>query len=198
MSSPTRSSPGSVSTRSGGRRAAVVARIRQLVRYGSVSLISTAVSLTVLGALVFTDSVPAGWANVVATAVGTVPSFELNRRWVWGRTGRRSVLAEIGPFCALSFAGLGLSTLAVSLTATWAQTSGLDPAWRTVAVEAANLAAFGSLWVLQFVILDRLLFGRRRPADAPAPPARPPASGRPRLTAEVSCSGPVAASRQAA
>ena len=33
---------------------------------------------------------PAGWANVVATAAGTVPSFELNRRWVWNKTGRRS------------------------------------------------------------------------------------------------------------
>lgn len=170
-----------------------------LVRYGSVSLISTAVSLTVLGVLVFTNTLPAGWANVVATAVGTVPSFELNRRWVWGKTGRRSVLAEIGPFCALSFAGLGLSTLAVSVTAVWAQSSGLDPFWRTVAVEFANIAAFGSLWVLQFVILDRLLFGRRTPADAPEPPARSAASGRPVLAAEVtSVSAAVAHSRRAA
>ena len=36
--------------------------------------------------LVGTDAVTAGWANVIATGVGTVPSFELNRRWVWGRS----------------------------------------------------------------------------------------------------------------
>ena len=32
-------------------------------------------------------------------------------------------------------------------------------------VEAANVAAFGSLWVVQFVILDRFLF-KPRPEEA--------------------------------
>ena len=63
-----------------------------------------------LGVLVATDAVPAGWANVVATAVGTVPSFELNRRWVWGKTGAGRCSPRSGPFAALSFAGLVLST----------------------------------------------------------------------------------------
>jgi putative flippase GtrA len=137
----------------------VRSRAGQLVRYGAVSLIATTVSLTMLGVLVATDTLPAGWANVVATAVGTVPSFELNRRWVWGKRGRRSVLAEIGPFCVLSFAGLALSTLTVSVTAAWVAGLGLDAAGRTLVAEVANLAAFGSLWVLQFVVLDRFLFG---------------------------------------
>ncbi|HSS08396.1 MAG TPA: GtrA family protein, partial [Acidimicrobiales bacterium] len=66
--------------------------ILKLIRYATVSAISTAVSLTILGTLVATNATTAGWANVVATAVGTVPSFELNRRWVWKKRGRRSVL----------------------------------------------------------------------------------------------------------
>ena len=138
--------------------------IPKLVRYGTVSIISTITSLVVLGVLVATRTMPAGWANVVATAVGTLPSFELNRRWVWGRGGRRSLLAEIGPFCALSFAGLGISTAAVSLAAAKATELGLDTTAHTVVVELANVAAFGSLWVLQFLILDRILF-RRPPAS---------------------------------
>lgn len=138
-------------------------RVWQLVRYGTVSLIATATSMTVLGALVATATLTPGWANIVATGVGTVPSFELNRRWVWGRTGRRSVAAEIGPFCVLSFAGLALSTLLVSLAGRWADAAGLDALWRTSAVEVANVAAFGSLWILQFLVLDRVLFARRGP-----------------------------------
>jgi putative flippase GtrA len=134
------------------------------IRYGAVSAVSTAVSLTVLGVLVFTGTLTPGWANVAATAVGTVPSFELNRRWVWGRTGRRSVLAEVGPFCALSFVGLALSTLAVSVVGRWAVDAGLGAGMRALLAQSANVAAFGSLWVAQFFILDRTVFG---PLSAP-------------------------------
>lgn len=139
----------------------LAAKVRKLVRYAAVSAISTTVSVVILGVLVATGAVTAGWANVIATGVGTVPSFELNRRWVWSKTGQRSVLAEISPFCALSFAGLGLSTLAVSVAAGWAASSGLGPTARTLAAEAANIGTFGSLWLVQYVMLDRLLFRPR-------------------------------------
>jgi len=138
--------------------------LRKLFRYAAVSVVSTSVSLTILAVLVATSMTTAGWANVIATSVGTIPSFELNRRWVWGRTGRRSLWTEIGPFCALSFSGLALSTLAVSVAAGWAASAGLGTAARTMVADAANVATFGTLWVVQFVLLDRVLFGRRRPA----------------------------------
>jgi putative flippase GtrA len=140
---------------------ALVARVRQFVRYGMVSIVSTLVSLSVLGTLVATATMPAVWANVVATGVGTAPSFELNRRWVWGKRGRRSLAAEVGPFAVLSFAGLALSSAAVALAAHVAHADGLSGPWRTGLVEGANFAAFGSLWIAQFVILDRFLFARR-------------------------------------
>jgi putative flippase GtrA len=146
--------------------------VRKLARYATVSVISTSVSLTILGVLVATSAVTAGWANVIATAVGTIPSFELNRRWVWGRTGRRSALAEVLPFCALSFVGLGLSTLAVSSAAGWAVSAGLGTAARTVVAQGANVATFGTLWVVQYVLLDRVLFARGTAAPVAALPDR--------------------------
>jgi putative flippase GtrA len=149
--------------------------VRKLARYASASVIATATSMTVLGTLVATGALAAGWANVVATGVGTVPSFELNRRWVWRRTGRRSVLREMGPFSALSFAGLALSTLAVSLAAGWATRARLGTMGRTVASEAANVATFATLWVVQYVLLDRVLFRARHalPAAARIDPIEP-------------------------
>jgi putative flippase GtrA len=141
--------------------------LRKLLRYATVSAISTTTSLTILGVLVATRATTAGWANVIATAAGTVPSFELNRRWVWGKAGARSLLAEVGPFCALSFAGLGLSTAAVSAAAGWATTAGWDTTARTVAAEVASMGTFGSLWIIQYVLLDRLLF-RTPPATTGA------------------------------
>jgi putative flippase GtrA len=133
-------------------------RLGKLLRYATVSAIASVTSLTVLGVLVGTGAVSPGWANVIATGVGTFPSFELNRRWVWGKGGRRSLWAEIGPFCALSFAGLAASTAAVSLAAAWAGGAGFGAAGRTVAAEAANIGAFGSLWIAQYLILEKVLF----------------------------------------
>jgi putative flippase GtrA len=148
-----------------------VSRLRQWLRYGAVSLLATATSLTVLGVLVSATSIPAGFANVLATAAGAVPSFELNRRWVWRRTGRRSVRGELVPFWLLSLTGLALSTLTVSLAADWASAAGLHGAARTAAIELANVTAWGSLWIAQFVILDRILF-RSSVTAAPVPVTR--------------------------
>ncbi len=79
--------PGSRSAcRRGSEEPTVRALLRKLMRYATVSMISTGVSMCVLGGLVATATLAAGWANV---------------------------------------------------------------------------AAFGSLWVVQFVVLDRLLFHSR-------------------------------------
>ena len=107
---------------------------------------------------------------MIATAVGTVPSFELNRRWVWQRTGRRSMRGGAGAVLdpvvhrpralhAHRDAGRGVGRLG--------RTVGLRG---TAAIEAANVAAWGSLWVAQFVILDRFLF-RTKTTTASAPVA---------------------------
>jgi putative flippase GtrA len=142
--------------------------LARLSRYAAVSAISTSVTLSLLGVMIYTGALSAGWANVVATAVGTVPSFELNRRWVWAKSGRRSVTKEVVPFCALSFGELVLSTGAVSLAARWSSASGLGHGAVTVVSQAANVSTFGALWALQYVLLDTALFGRgsRRPAGA--------------------------------
>jgi putative flippase GtrA len=116
--------------------------------------------MTVLGVLVGLVNMPAGWANVIATTCGIGPSFELNRRWVWSKRGTRSMVGELLPFCALTFAGLGLSTLSVHMVNTVALGARWSRDGRTVTVEAANVTAFGAVWVVQYVILDRLVFGR--------------------------------------
>ena len=137
--------------------------VLKLARYAAVSAVSTTVTLTLLGTLVWTGAMTAGWANILATAAGTVPSFELNRRWVWSKRSHPSLWREVLPFCSLSFAELGLSTAAVAGAATWA--AGRDFSSGTVALVSltANVLTFGTLWVAQFFLLDRVLF-RSHPA----------------------------------
>ncbi len=140
--------------------------VLRLVRYSAVSVVATTTSLVTLGVLVGLVGTPAMWANVIATAVGTVPSFELNRRWVWQSDGRRSVLGQVMPFCALSATGLVVSTVAVGVasdrTLSWGHWT------HTIAVLCANVAAYGSLWVVQYALLDRVLFRSRSHGRPPA------------------------------
>jgi putative flippase GtrA len=149
----------------------------RLVRYGAASVVATTVSLTTLGVLVACTSTPPTIANLLATAAGTVPSFELNRRWVWGCSGRRSVRREVGPFVALTALGLALSTVAVACAALWARHVGVDGMRRTAVIEAANLTAFGIVWIAQFVALDRVLFAGAPQSATSTRPFRYSASG---------------------
>lgn len=138
---------------------------RKLFRYTMVSVVSVLVSQVVL----FFAVRGLGWngrpANVLAVAVGTVPSYYLNRVWAWGVGGRSHLLKEVAPFWALSFLGLVVSTVAVGfaedrLGATASETV------RALVVQAANLGAFGVLWVAKFVIFNKVLFASH-PEDLP-------------------------------
>lgn len=141
----------------------VIARYRahivKLVRYASVSVVSTATSLTVLAVLIYVFAFPAGWSNAIATSIATIPSFELNRRWVWSRHDQRLVFRQVVPFAALSFTGLVLSTINAHFVGLWTATWGRGE--RTIALGLTNVATFGALWVFQFFLCDRVLFRDR-------------------------------------
>ena len=151
--------------------------VARLVRYGSVSAISTVTSLTLLAVLVGVVGLGAIWSNVVATAVGTVPSFELNRRWVWSRGGGEVHPRQVVPYVVLSFTGLAVSTFAVHLASD--ATLGASRPVHTSIVELANLAAYGALWLVQFVLCDRILFKRPTVESLRHRPARMMGARRP-------------------
>jgi putative flippase GtrA len=134
----------------------------RLLRYGSVSVFSTVAGLTMLGVMVGVLGWNATWSNVLTTLIMVVPAFELNRRWVWAYSGKRSFLRQAVPYAAMSFAGLVASTIAVHVAA--AATSTSTRLVHTAAVELANVGAYGALWIVQFVVCDRLLFRSRSKA----------------------------------
>lgn len=145
-------------------------RLWPLAKYASVSVVSTVVGLSTLGLLVGVGHWPATWGNAVATALGTVPSFELNRRWVWGGRGRPSLSRQVVPFVALCAIELVASTAAVGAAAAWTGAQGWPHLWATAADLVANVGAYGTLWVAQYLILDRLLFARYHSSRQLAPP----------------------------
>jgi putative flippase GtrA len=127
----------------------------KLLRYASVSVATTALSLSVLSVLVAVVHVEAVRANIIATICGIGPSYYLNRRWVWKHPESRFA-RHVVPFWAMSLSGLLLSSISVHVADRLAQRLPADI--RTLAILAANVTAFGTLWIIQFVINDRVLF----------------------------------------
>jgi putative flippase GtrA len=82
----------------------------------------------------------------------------LNRTWTWAKRGPTDLWREVVRFWALAFAGLLLSTIFVALTDPWMTQLHAGLLLHTSAVIGAHLSGFGALWIIQFVLLDRLLF----------------------------------------
>jgi putative flippase GtrA len=129
----------------------------KVLRYTLVSVISALTSLVIL-TIVY--GVLRLWGEVVSTLFANVmagiPSYILNRRWVWGKSGRSHVWREILPFWVMSLTGIGFALYTASLAHNYADAHHLQHLARTVLVVGANVAAFGILWILKFLILNRL------------------------------------------
>jgi putative flippase GtrA len=130
--------------------------VQRMSRCFFVSVGTTLLSAAVLVALALGAGVPAGSANVIAVCCGIPLSYFANRTWVWGRSGRSDLLREVTPFWLLSLTGLVASTVAVATvahaTAAWSTSA------RSIALPLANLGVFGGLWLVQFALLDQVLF----------------------------------------
>ncbi|MGZ4690471.1 MAG: GtrA family protein [Acidimicrobiia bacterium] len=135
--------------------------VGRLTRCMSVSVITTIISLTIIVVATAVFGIAAAVANIIATSIATVPSYSLNRRWTWGRRDRSDPWREVLPFWVLAFCGLALSTVTVGMADAWAAHMHLAPIVHTATILAGHLGGFGLLWVLQFVLLDKVLFAAR-------------------------------------
>jgi putative flippase GtrA len=152
------------------------ALIYRLMRCFFVSVGSTFMSALIIVVLAVGFGVPGGVANVVAVLVATGPSYYANRRWVWGRRERSDYLRQVAPFWALSITGLVCSTVAVAWTDS--MTAGWPVAARAFVLPLANLSIYAVLWVAQFTLLDRFIFGGRPRSPAERDFDRPDAERR--------------------
>lgn len=123
---------------------------RKLLRYAGVSFLGVTTGQLLLYLFYVVFELHHVVANTLAVAIATIPSYLLNRAWVWGKSGGHSAKSEVLPFWALAFISLVLSNLLVHLAENqWSSWAG---------IQAANLSAFGLVWTAKYVVLDRILF----------------------------------------
>lgn len=142
--------------------------MRKLMRYGAVSVVS--IPMTQLLLFLFYDVLGWGatWANFWAVTLTSIPAYFMNRAWVWGKSGSHDIRGEVLPFWLVAIAGLALSMVFVA----WAEKN-IDASW---AVYVANIAAFGVVWIVKFIILEKHMFGahtHKDTAEATTEPSEP-------------------------
>ena len=130
---------------------------QQLIRYTMVSVVSTVVSFGVL-AIVFGAVHLFGeiGSTVFANTVATVPSYFLNRQWVWGKSCRSHLMKEIVPFWIMSAVGIVVSIGGAAVARHIGIEHHLDHRTQTIVVLIANLISFGLFWVLKYMLYNRL------------------------------------------
>lgn len=98
-------------------------------------------------------------AVVVGFLAGAIPNFVLHRYWAWQRAGRIGIRTELLPY---------LVVIAVNTLVATGLTTGVDRlvgsaignhAARTALLAVAFGASYVLLFMVKFVLLDRLVFG---------------------------------------
>lgn len=132
----------------------------KLWRYGTISIVSTVISLSGLFLFYRIMGLSPGWSNIWATVIATVPYYYLNRIWVFKKRGRSHLTKEVIPFWAIAFGSLILSTLAVRFAGYEARTIA-SKTTRAGILVLANFATYGVLWLMKFFVFNRILFRTR-------------------------------------
>lgn len=144
---------------------------RKKTRYALVSAVSVPIGTVAVG-IFNLIGLSAAWAALAGNSVGAIPSYGLNRYWVWGKTDANRLLREILPFWIITVVGIAASFLVAREAGRLTRDHGITGPARLTILLTANLAGFGVLWVVKYVIFDRLLFvarGRTRAADLTPP-----------------------------
>jgi len=136
------------------------ARSTEGVKLFKYTLVSAISALTSIVLLAFIYGVLRLWTEVpsvlVADILAGIPSYFLNRQWVWGKSGRSHIWREVVPFFAVSITGIGFAIVTASLAHNYADAHDLQHLARTVLVVGANIGAFALVWLAKYLFLNRL------------------------------------------
>jgi putative flippase GtrA len=139
---------------------------QKLIRYSLASVVAVIVSLVFLVIFDGVIGLSAVVSSTLATSIAAVPSYEMNRKWAWGKTGRSHLWKEVIPFWGLALLGWAFSTVCVHFMESYAKHDHFSHPLTTFTVAVVYLGAFGVLWIGKFIIFNKVLFVHN-PEDLP-------------------------------
>ncbi len=130
---------------------------KKIVRFTMVSAVSTVTSFGSISILYGLKIIPGViWATLAGNIIASLPAYQLNRRWTWGKRGRSHWRKEILPFWIMTVLGIAVSQVG----ALWARHEVRTHQWshltNTALVSSTNLASFAIFWVLKIIVFNRI------------------------------------------
>lgn len=122
-----------------------------------VSAISTAITfvlISILYGLRIIDSVI--WSTLAGNVISSIPAYNLNRRWTWGKRGKSHWGKEIAPFWMMTGLGIGASQLGALYARHEIHAHHWSHLVNTGLVAFTNLVAFAIFWVLKLILFNRI------------------------------------------
>ncbi len=98
-------------------------------------------------------------ASVSAFAAGALVNFTVSRFWAWQRRDRSGLGRDVLSYALIALAIAGTAALVTSVVD--AQLADADPDRRAVLVEGAYFATYATLFLVRFVLLERVVFRSR-------------------------------------
>jgi putative flippase GtrA len=135
------------------------------IRYAAVSAVAIVVSLAVLGFCYGVLHLSASASQTVAVIASTIPSYYLNRAWVWGRNGKSHLWKEIVPFWVISVGQYLISVVVINFGEEHVVAATDSKGLQTLGLQLISLFTYGVMWVAKFAIFNKVLFAHR-PARA--------------------------------
>lgn len=134
---------------------------RRLTRYGTGSVIAGVISETAFLLVYGAGLAGPRVASAVAFLAGAIPNYVLNRSWTWERRGRPDPVRELLPYAAVVLTSVLVASAVTSFADRNVGALTTSRPLQVALVTISFAATYGVLFILKFVVFDRLLFADR-------------------------------------
>jgi putative flippase GtrA len=100
-------------------------------------------------------------ASITAFAAGAVVNFTGSRYWAWGARTRNRLRRDVVLYACLAVATALAAAGVTSVAEAYTTRLGVSADQQAILVEAAYFATYAAMFLVKFVLLDRVLFAAR-------------------------------------